>query len=87
MLASTKLQMIGNYFCIEIVNFLSEETDLILTDMALSNQIKFYLTKNVPILYMNEAFCARDNELLQEELTKIADIKYRKLKNEIEDSF
>lgn len=87
MLASTKLQMTGNYFCIEIVNFLSEETDLILTDMALSNQIKFYLTKNVPILYMNEAFCARDNELLQEELTRIADIKYRKLKNEIEDSF
>ena len=87
MLVSTKLQMTGNCFCIEVVSFLSEDVDLILTDMALSNQIKSCLSKNVPVIYMNESFCGKEEELLQEALAKIADIKYKKLKKGIEDSF
>lgn len=82
-LISTKLQMIGNYFYLEIVDYLSEEVDLILTDIALSVQTKTFLPRKIPIIYLNEAYCLKDNELLQESLTKIADKKYRKIKSDI----
>ncbi|MGG5368720.1 helix-turn-helix domain-containing protein [Enterococcus sp. AZ196] len=81
MLVSTKLQMIGNYFNIEIEKCFCEEIDLIVTDMALSSNFKSFLSRRIPVIHMSEGYCARDNELLQEMLVKIADSKYRKIKN------
>ena len=83
MLISTKLQTIGNYFYIEIADSLCREVDLILTDIALSNHTKSFLPRKIPILYLNEAYSPRDNERLQETLTKIADEKYREMKKEL----
>lgn len=88
-LISTKIPSIGSYFHLEVVKVFDEEVDLILTDMALSRQMKNALARKIPMVYLNEAYCPKDNELLQETLTKIADKKYRKIKieNGIEEDF
>ena len=80
MLVSTKLKTIGDYFYIEIADSLCREVDLILTDIALSNQTKSFLPRKIPILYLTEGYCPSDNKLLQEILPKIADKKYREIK-------
>ena len=80
LLVSTKLQTIGDYFYIEIADSLCREVDLILTDIALSNQTKSFLPRKIPILYLTEGYCPSDNKLLQEILPKIADKKYREIK-------
>lgn len=80
MLLSTKMQTIGDYFLIEVVKNFSEEVDLIISDVALSDINSGILPKRTPIIYLNSCYCAKDKEHFQNILTKIADDKYGKVK-------
>lgn len=84
MLLSTKMQTIGNYFLVEVVKNFSEDVDLIISDIALSTVNNVILPKRTPIVYLNSTYCAKDSELLQETLTKIADEKYKQQKIPLE---
>lgn len=86
MLFSTKIQTVGNYFLVEVVKNFSEEVDLIISDVALSNVNSVVLPKKTPIIYLNSTYCVKDSEILQQTLTKIADEKYGKQKNSTGDT-
>ena len=80
-LISSKLQTVMSYFYIEIVYNLSEKTDLIISDMAISKHNLTALPEKIPVVIIEESLPAKDVKSLQEVLTKISDDKYRQMKD------
>ncbi|MDT2660360.1 helix-turn-helix domain-containing protein [Enterococcus hulanensis] len=79
-LISGRLNTILSFFSIEIVNNLDNEVDIIISDMAISKQNLIFLPKRVPIILIREEETISDSNKLLRTLTKIADNKYKTIK-------